>query len=263
MSLTMKVIMKTRVDTRREAETATSGPILAQDNEEITSDEYEIPAVDQIKLPQHPRVATPQENNYRDSDHGPTPAERTSRPPRPHPKKQKTPLRDLQKHRQKQQDNPVCLLTGARSPGHPIHLRMTLKIKYVLRSLLHMCGLNKQSHHTPPVPVQPVKINSPLPEPRQCIQDMDPSWYGGQMTRHPAEAALREVNKDGAFLVRDSSKVSDEHPYTLMLLKQHKVFNIKIRNQGNSFSLGNGLNNKSFPGVREMITHHTHPTAAH
>ncbi|KAM9356769.1 cytokine-dependent hematopoietic cell linker [Symphorus nematophorus] len=88
---------------------------------------------------------------------------------------------------------------------------------------------------------------------------LDPSWYGGNVTRHQAEAALREVNKDGAFVVRDSSKGSDEHPYTLMLLKQGKVYNIKIRNHGNSYSLGTGLNTKkSFPGVKEMITHHTH-----
>ncbi|XP_030001574.1 lymphocyte cytosolic protein 2 [Sphaeramia orbicularis] len=89
--------------------------------------------------------------------------------------------------------------------------------------------------------------------------DLDPSWYGGKVTRYEAEVALRKVNKDGAFLVRDSTKDSAEHPYTLMLLKEDKVYNIKIRSQGNSFSLGNSLKNtKSFPGVREMITHHAH-----
>lgn len=28
-----------------------------------------------------------------------------------------------------------------------------------------------------------------------CIQGLDPCWYGGQMTRHQAEVALREMNK--------------------------------------------------------------------
>lgn len=51
------------------------------------------------------------------------------------------------------------------------------------------------------------------------------------------------VFKDGAFVVRDSTKGFAEHPYTLMLLKQGKVYNIKIRNQGNSYSLGTGVNN--------------------
>ncbi|XP_023254531.1 cytokine-dependent hematopoietic cell linker-like [Seriola lalandi dorsalis] len=67
------------------------------------------------------------------------------------------------------------------------------------------------------------------------------------------------MNKDGAFVVRDSTTGSAEHPYTLMLLKQGKVYNIQIRNHMDSYSLGTGLHNtKSFPGVKEMITHHTH-----
>ncbi|XP_035798764.1 lymphocyte cytosolic protein 2 [Amphiprion ocellaris] len=98
--------------------------------------------------------------------------------------------------------------------------------------------------------------NSSTPHPKK---DLDSSWYGGMMTRYEAEVILRDVNKDGAFVVRDSSKGLAEHPYTLMLLNHGKVYNIKIRNQGNSYSLGNGLNNtKSFPGVKEMITHHAH-----
>ena len=44
-------------------------------------------------------------------------------------------------------------------------------------------------------------------------------------------------------MVRDSSQGAVEHPYTLMLLKQGKVYNIMIRNQGNSYSLGTGLKN--------------------
>ncbi|KAG8004189.1 Cytokine-dependent hematopoietic cell linker [Nibea albiflora] len=84
----------------------------------------------------------------------------------------------------------------------------------------------------PPVPTpQPAMVTSPTPGPRG----------------------------DGVFLVRDSSHGSDEHPYTLMLLKQGKIYNIKIRYQGNFYSLGTGhYHNKSFPGVKEMITHHTH-----
>ncbi|XP_039668495.1 lymphocyte cytosolic protein 2 isoform X2 [Perca fluviatilis] len=108
----------------------------------------------------------------------------------------------------------------------------------------------------PPVPTQPAKVNNSIPGPSEGL---DPSWYVGKVTRHQAEVALREVNKDGAFVVRDSSQGAVEHPYTLMLLKQGKVYNIMIRNQGNSYSLGTGLKNtKSFPGVKEMITQHTH-----
>ncbi|XP_030595653.1 lymphocyte cytosolic protein 2 [Archocentrus centrarchus] len=95
-----------------------------------------------------------------------------------------------------------------------------------------------------------------IPRPRKGLGR---SWYGGKVTRHQAEIALREVNKDGAFVVRDSSKGSVEHPFTLMLLYQGKVYNIKIRFQGNTYSLGSGFKNtQSFPGVKEMIAHHTH-----
>ncbi|KAM4621888.1 lymphocyte cytosolic protein 2 [Polymixia lowei] len=88
---------------------------------------------------------------------------------------------------------------------------------------------------------------------------MDPRWYGRQVNRYQAEAVLREVNKDGAFMVRDSSKGSSEQPYTLMVLNQDKVYNIQIRNQGNSYFLGTGLkNNERFTGVKEMISHFTH-----
>lgn len=36
------------------------------------------------------------------------------------------------------------------------------------------------------------------------------------------------IFKDGTFVVRDSSKGKAEHPYTLMVLKEGKVYNIKI-----------------------------------
>lgn len=51
------------------------------------------------------------------------------------------------------------------------------------------------------------------------------------------------IFKDGTFVVRDSSKGKAEHPYTLMVLKEGKVYNIKIRKQGSSFFLGSGLHN--------------------
>ncbi|XP_029917454.1 lymphocyte cytosolic protein 2 [Myripristis murdjan] len=92
----------------------------------------------------------------------------------------------------------------------------------------------------------------------QLQQGMDPRWYAGQVTRHQGEVVLKQVNKDGAFVVRDSSKGLSEQPYTLMVLSQGKVYNIQIRNQGNSYSLGSGhWKTESFPGVKEIISHHT------
>ncbi|XP_026860780.2 lymphocyte cytosolic protein 2a [Electrophorus electricus] len=88
-------------------------------------------------------------------------------------------------------------------------------------------------------------------------QDMDPAWYVGQVTRGQAENSLRVVNRDGAFLVRDSSKGSASQPYTLMVLYQNKVFNIQIRKEQNGFLLGTGLKScEIFPSVSDIIKQH-------
>ncbi|XP_048032763.1 lymphocyte cytosolic protein 2 isoform X1 [Megalobrama amblycephala] len=102
----------------------------------------------------------------------------------------------------------------------------------------------------------------PPPPPLNVMmgQDMDPQWYVGQMTRAEAEVSLRHVNKDGTFLVRDSSKGCTEQPYTLMVLHQQKVYNIQIRFLGNSdgYSLGTGLNGiENFSSVMDMVAHHS------
>ncbi|XP_056626305.1 lymphocyte cytosolic protein 2 [Triplophysa dalaica] len=90
-------------------------------------------------------------------------------------------------------------------------------------------------------------------------QDMDPQWYVGQLTRGEAEVALKQAKKDGSFLIRDSSKGCHEQPYTLMVLHQHKVYNIQIRFLGNKdgYSLGTGLKGiENFPSVMDMVFHH-------
>ncbi|XP_077104119.1 lymphocyte cytosolic protein 2 [Siphateles boraxobius] len=104
------------------------------------------------------------------------------------------------------------------------------------------------------LPPPPVQVNLMMG------QDMDPEWYVGQMTRAEAEVSLRHVNKDGAFLVRDSSKGCTEQPYTLMVLHQQKVYNIQIRFLGSSdgYSLGTGLNGiENFSSVTDMVEHHS------
>ncbi|XP_051514238.1 lymphocyte cytosolic protein 2 isoform X2 [Myxocyprinus asiaticus] len=84
----------------------------------------------------------------------------------------------------------------------------------------------------------------PIPSNVMMEQGMDPQWYVGQMKRGESELSLRQVNKDGTFLVRDSSKGGKDQPYTLMVLHQQKVYNIQIRCLGNNsgYSLGTGLN---------------------
>ncbi|XP_041700261.1 lymphocyte cytosolic protein 2 [Coregonus clupeaformis] len=122
----------------------------------------------------------------------------------------------------------------------------------------------RSSSSKPPPPALPAPPSHPPPSMVRNTkpgteEDMVPVWYGGLVTRGQAEASLRWVNKDGAFLVRDSSKGSSEQPYTLMVLNQGKVYNVQIRHQGNTYHLGTGLMGiESFPGVKEMIDHYTH-----
>ncbi|KAI4880149.1 hypothetical protein NFI96_031167 [Prochilodus magdalenae] len=94
----------------------------------------------------------------------------------------------------------------------------------------------------------------------QEAQEMDPQWYVGPMTRGEAEVSLRQINKDGTFLIRDSSKNFTDQPYTLMVLNKQKVYNIQIRFHGNKdgYSLGTGMSGtESFPSVRDMVTYYT------
>ncbi|XP_051960345.1 lymphocyte cytosolic protein 2a [Xyrauchen texanus] len=99
-----------------------------------------------------------------------------------------------------------------------------------------------------------------LPQPNTgSKQDMDPAWYMGQITRGEAENCLRRVNRDGAFLVRDSSNHSTNQPYTLVVLYQEKVYNIQIRRQRDGFMLGTGLKgSENFERVADIISQHRH-----
>ncbi|XP_062867941.1 lymphocyte cytosolic protein 2a isoform X2 [Trichomycterus rosablanca] len=110
----------------------------------------------------------------------------------------------------------------------------------------------RASSRMPPHPMRPSEVEL------SQDQDMDSSWYVGQVTRGQAESNLRQVNRDGAFLVRDSSKGSETQPYTLMVLYQDKVFNIQIRKKENGFQLGTGLKScEDFSRVSDIIKQHT------
>ncbi|KAF6081625.1 lymphocyte cytosolic protein 2 [Phyllostomus discolor] len=81
-------------------------------------------------------------------------------------------------------------------------------------------------------------------------------WYVSYITRPEAEAALRKINQDGTFLVRDSSKKTVTNPYVLMVLYKDKVYNIQIRYLEDSqvYMLGTGLRGKEdFLSVSDII----------
>lgn len=104
-----------------------------------------------------------------------------------------------------------------------------------------------------PLPVP----NKPQP-PSQAEEEnsLDEEWYISYITRPEAEAALRRINQDGTFLVRDSSKKTTANPYVLMVLYKDKVYNIQIRYQEHSqvYLLGTGLRGKEdFLSVSDII----------
>lgn len=109
-------------------------------------------------------------------------------------------------------------------------------------------------------------IRPPLPIPsRQTAQhtnmeededSLNDEWYVAYISRPEAEAALRKINKDGTFLVRDSSRKTATHPYVLMVLYRDKVYNIQIRyqEQNQIYLLGTGLKGKEdFSSVADII----------
>ncbi|XP_007671532.1 lymphocyte cytosolic protein 2 isoform X1 [Ornithorhynchus anatinus] len=94
------------------------------------------------------------------------------------------------------------------------------------------------------------------PSPEDNEDSMNEEWYVSYITRPEAEAALRKINQDGTFLVRDSTKKTVTHPYVLMVLYKNKVYNIQIRYQEQSqvYLLGTGLRGKEdFLSVADII----------
>nr|XP_014425359.1 lymphocyte cytosolic protein 2 isoform X1 [Pelodiscus sinensis] len=114
----------------------------------------------------------------------------------------------------------------------------------------------------------PADVRPPLPIPnRQIVQppsmeededSLNTEWYAADISRQEAEASLRKINKDGTFLVRDSSRKTNTHPYVLMVLYKDKVYNIQIRyqEQNQVYLLGTGLKGKEdFSSVAEIIAY--------
>ncbi|KAM7397413.1 hypothetical protein PAMA_005623 [Pampus argenteus] len=91
--------------------------------------------------------------------------------------------------------------------------------------------------------------------PQPTTQDLDPCWYVGKVTRGQAEGCLKRVKKDGAYLVRDSTRQLANQPFTLMVFYQDKVYNIQIRQQNQQFLLGTGLKVQEVPHILSVLPH--------
>ncbi|KAL8211809.1 UNVERIFIED_CONTAM: hypothetical protein K2H54_018509, partial [Gekko kuhli] len=84
-------------------------------------------------------------------------------------------------------------------------------------------------------------------------------WYAADITRTEAEVALRNINQDGTFLVRNSSRKTLEQPYVLMVLYSDKVYNLQIRYhlEEQIYFLGTGLRgSEDFTSVAGIIDYY-------
>ncbi|XP_075994670.1 lymphocyte cytosolic protein 2a isoform X2 [Genypterus blacodes] len=98
----------------------------------------------------------------------------------------------------------------------------------------------------------------PPPPNTTQTQDLDPRWYVGKVTRGQAESCLIQVHKDGAYLVRDSTRQQVGQPFTLMVYYQDKVYNIQIKQKNQQYLLGTGLKvHETFPTVHDIICHYS------
>ncbi|EPQ04034.1 Lymphocyte cytosolic protein 2 [Myotis brandtii] len=102
-----------------------------------------------------------------------------------------------------------------------------------------------------PIPTKPQP-----PSPGEEENSLSEEWYVSYITRPEAEAALRRINQDGTFLVRDSSRKTPSNPYVLMVLYKDKVYNVQIRyvEESHVYMLGTGLRGKEdFLSVSDII----------
>ncbi|XP_070790501.1 lymphocyte cytosolic protein 2 [Pituophis catenifer annectens] len=113
----------------------------------------------------------------------------------------------------------------------------------------------------PPLPI-PNKPNAEFPKADNERMEQshkgqqNQKWYAADITRSDAEVALRNINQDGSFLVRDSSKKSVAQPYVLMVLYHNKVYNIQIRYQQETqvYFLGTSLKGNEYLANNSELT---------
>ncbi|XP_052007181.1 B-cell linker protein-like isoform X2 [Xyrauchen texanus] len=84
-------------------------------------------------------------------------------------------------------------------------------------------------------------------------------WYASICDRRTAEDALKRSAKDGSFLLRKSSGVDTQQPYTLVVFYNSRVYNIPVRHIASTkqYSLGKEKQGEErFNTVSEIIQNH-------
>lgn len=84
-------------------------------------------------------------------------------------------------------------------------------------------------------------------------------WYASSCDRKTADDVLFQSNQDGAFLVRKSSGLDAQQPYTLVVFYNNRVYNIPIRFLPSSQQYALGREKKGeefFSSVSHIIENH-------
>ncbi|XP_039504939.1 B-cell linker protein-like isoform X1 [Pimephales promelas] len=84
-------------------------------------------------------------------------------------------------------------------------------------------------------------------------------WFAGSCDRKTAEDALIRLAKDGSFLLRKSSGVDAQQPYTLVVFYNGRVYNIPVRYiaSNKQYALGKEKQGEEhFSSVSDMIENH-------
>lgn len=83
-------------------------------------------------------------------------------------------------------------------------------------------------------------------------------WYFGEIDRVVGSEKLKKFNQNGAYLLRKSTKGGNKQPYTLMVINENHVYNLKIRERNDKrVALGEEKPDEmSFKSVTDLIKHH-------
>ncbi|XP_052226836.1 uncharacterized protein LOC127841800 isoform X4 [Dreissena polymorpha] len=94
----------------------------------------------------------------------------------------------------------------------------------------------------------------------------DKEWFHGEISRQDSEKKLKEIGQDGTFLVRKSTQAGGNQsiqsggsqPYTLVVLFQNHVYNLKVRlRDDGQVALGEFKDDElTFKDVPLLIDHH-------
>lgn len=83
-------------------------------------------------------------------------------------------------------------------------------------------------------------------------------WYFGEIDRMVGNDKLKKVGVNGSFLLRKSTKGGNNQPYTLMVLYNDHIYNLKIRERNDGrMAIGEEKPDEmSFKSVEDLIKHH-------